>query len=142
MFRNFFILVLIANLSSGIEGKWQEELISRMLEHPENCTFYTGAENLFLTIFFKMLSFEESLRFSPETICKIWNHLIFSCNQLQLATNILNFQRNKAEPYMYLNQLLRYSNLKSPQIFMIFKGSWSRLIKLFNILTSITSWIY
>ena len=37
---------------------------------------------------------------------------IYPWNQLQMATNTLNFQWKKAEP-MYLNPLQRYSNLKS-----------------------------
>ena len=64
---------------------------SEKIQNAEICNFFASDENLLMAHFFQN--------------AVIWRQIkIFPWNQLQMATNALNFQWKKAEP-VYLNPL-------------------------------------
>ena len=71
----------------------------------------------------------------------IWRLIkIFPWNQLQMATNTLDFQWKKAEP-IYLRPLLRYSNLKSGLILSgNFDGFKEILVQVNKAVLGSTNW--
>ena len=92
-----------------VYSSWNESILKKSFQK-----FVFGAFLNFLEIFWTFFPFyfTSGPRILWLRLVVIKPVLLVPWNQLQMATNILNFQRKKTEP-IYIDQFLRYSILKS-----------------------------